>query len=94
MAILEEAAMMESGPPMGAAPPMGADPMMAGGQMPMEQEVMQLLELRTQIDERLAMLTGAPPPGDPAMMDPAMAGGMPAGPPMAPPMPPAGGLLG
>ena len=88
MAILEEAAMMESGPPM--APPMGADPMMAGGQMPMEQEDMQLLELRTQIDERLAMLTGAPPPGDPAMMDPAMAGG----PPMAPPMPPAGGLLG
>ena len=89
MAMLEEAAMIESGPPMappmGAAPPMG-DPAMAG----MEQEVMQLLELRNQIDERLAMLTGAPPPGDPAMMDPAMAGG----PPMAPPMPPAGGLLG
>ena len=79
---------------MGAGPPMGA-----GANMPVEQEVMQLLELRTQIDERLSMLTGAPPPGgDPAMMDPAMAGGMPAGPPMAPqmaaPMPPPGGLLG
>jgi len=76
MAILEEAAMIET-PGMG----MGAGPDVPP-QLPVEQEVAQLLALRDEIDQRLAMLTGGGM--TPAVADPAMA---------AAPMP-APGLLG
>lgn len=86
MAILEEAAMVETPglptPGMGAGP----GPDIPGGN-PIEQEVMQLLQLREEIDQRLAMLTGG---GGNPVMDPAMAGIDPA---MAA-VPQAGGLLG
>ena len=86
MAILEEAAMVETPglptPGMGAGP----GPDIPGGN-PIEQEVMQLLQLREEIDQRLAMLTGG---GGIPVMDPAMAGIDPA---MAA-VPQAGGLLG
>ena len=86
MAILEEAAMVETPglptPGMGAGP----GPDIPGGN-PIEQEVMQLLQLREEIDQGLAMLTGG---GGNPVMDPAMAGIDPA---MAA-VPQAGGLLG
>ena len=96
MAILEEAAMVET--PGVPTPGMGAGPgpdMPAGN--PVEQEVMQLLQLREEIDQRLAMLTGGG--GDPAMagVNPAMAGVNPAMAGIDPAMaavPQAGGLLG
>jgi hypothetical protein len=98
MAILEEAAMVETPglptPGMGAGP----GPDIPGGN-PIEQEVMQLLQLREEIDQRLAMLTGGGGGVDPAMAgaNPAMAGVNPAmagiDPAMAA-MPQAGGLLG
>lgn len=98
MAILDSAPMAQDlgngsvGPGMGGGMGVGPGPDIPAGD-PIEQEVMQLLQLREEIDQRLAMLTGGG--GNPAM-DPAMAGGNPmAGidPAMAA-MPQAGGLLG
>ena len=104
MAYMDE--VMMEGPGPGMAPPMGdpgmAPPGMGGGP---QDEVGQLLELRSQIDMRLMELGVPPeaiaspdiaPPVAPPMppIDPAMAmagGGMPM-PPGGPPMPP--GLLG
>jgi len=110
MAYMDEVMMESTGP--GMAPPMGGpgmappmdDPAMGGGP---QDEVGQLLELRSQIDMRLMELGVPPeamaspdiaPPMAPPMppMDPAMAmggGGIPMGP-GGPPMPPQAGLLG
>jgi len=100
MAILDGAPMAQDlgngavGPGMGAGP--GPD-IPAGN--PVEQEVMQLLQLREEIDQRLAMLTGGGGGVDPAMagVNPAMAGVNPAMAGIDPAMaavPQAGGLLG
>jgi len=101
MAILDGAAMAQDlgngavGPSMGVGP--GPD-IPAGN--PVEQEVMQLLQLREEIDQRLAMLTGGGAGVDPAMagvnpamagVNPAMAGVNPVG---MPAIPQVGGLLG
>ena len=104
MAYMDEVMMEGPGPGPGMAPPMGdpgmAPPGMGGGP---QDEVGQLLELRSQIDQRLMELGVPPeamaspdiaPPVAPPMppIDPAMAGGGMPMPPGGPPMPP--GLLG